>query len=109
VTIKNAGKILIVEDEVVIAMRLQQRLTSMGFNAEGIAYTGEEAVEKAKSLRPDLILMDIMMPGKLDGVAAAKIIKAELDIPVVFLTAFSEDNIIKRAKQAEPYGFIIKP
>ena len=108
-TKKNTGKVMIVEDEVVIALRLQQRLTSMGFDITGIAYTGEEAVEKARSLRPDLILMDIMIPGKLDGIATANIVKAELDIPVVFLTAFSEDNIIERAKQTEPYGFILKP
>ena len=106
---KKTGKIMVVEDEVVIALRLQQRLTSMGFDITGIAYSGEEAVEKARRLRPDLILMDIMIPGKLDGIAAAKIVKAELDIPVVFLTAFSEDNIIERAKQAEPYGYILKP
>lgn len=100
---------MVVEDEVVIALRLQQRLTSMGFDVTGISYTGEEAVEKAKSLRPDLILMDIMIPGKLDGIAAAKIVKDELGIPVVFLTAFAEDNIIKRAREAEPYGYILKP
>jgi len=100
---------MIVEDEVVIALRLQKRLTSMGFDIKGLAYTGEEAVEKAKRLRPDLILMDIMIPGKLDGIAAAKIVKAELGIPVVFLTAFAEDKIIKRAKKAEPYGYILKP
>ena len=100
---------MVVEDEVVIAMRLQQRLASMGFDITGIVYSGEEAVETARRLRPDLILMDIMIPGKLDGIAAAKIVKAELDIPVVFLTAFSEDNIIERARQAEPYGYILKP
>jgi PAS domain S-box-containing protein len=109
VTKKSAGKIIVVEDEVVIALRLQRRLTSMGYDIAGIAYTGEEAVEKAKILQPDLILMDIMIPGKLDGIEAAKIIKADLDIPVVFLTAFSEDKIIKRAREAEPYGYILKP
>ncbi len=105
----HANKIMVVEDEVVIAMRLQQRLTSMGFDITGVAYSGEDAVEQARRLRPDLILMDIMIPGKLDGIAAAKVIKAELNIPVVFLTAFSEDKIIERAKQAEPYGYILKP
>ncbi len=108
-TKKSAGKIMVVEDEVVIALKLQQRLTSMGFDYWGIAYSGEEAVEKARSLRPDLILMDIMIPGKLDGITVAKIVKAELDIPVIFLTAFSEDKIIKRAKKAEPFGYILKP
>jgi DNA-binding NarL/FixJ family response regulator len=100
---------MVVDDEAVIVLRLQQRLTSMGFDVTGVAYSGEEAVETARDLRPDLILMDIMIPGKLDGIAAAKIVKAELDIPVVFLTAHSEDKIIERAKQAEPYGYILKP
>jgi len=108
-TINRTGRIMVVDDEAVIVLRLQQRLTSMGFDVTGVAYSGEEAVETARDLRPDLILMDIMIPGKLDGIAAAKIVKAELDIPVVFLTAHSEDKIIERAKQAEPYGYILKP
>jgi len=103
------SKIMIVDDEAVIALRLQQRLTSMGYDVIGIAHTGEECVEKAKKLRPDLILMDIMIPENLDGISAAKIVKDELDIPVIFLTAFSEDQIIERAKHAEPYGYIVKP
>ena len=107
---ENHGyKIMVVEDEVIIALRLQKRLASMGYDVTGVAYSGEEAVETARDLRPDLILMDIMIPGKLDGIDAAKIITAELDIPVVFLTAFSKDNIIERAKQAVPYGYILKP
>jgi len=108
-TIKNAYKIMIVEDEAVIALRLQQRLTEMGYDVAGVAYSGEEAAEKARSLRPDLILMDIMIPGKLDGIKVAEMVKSELDIPVIFLTAFSEDKIIERAKKAEPFGYILKP
>ncbi|MCJ7542284.1 MAG: response regulator, partial [Desulfobacterales bacterium] len=108
-TKKSAYKIMVVEDEAVIALNLQQMLTKMGYDVIGVSYSGEEALEKARSLRPDLILMDIMMPGKLDGIAAAKIIKAELGIPVVFLTAYSEDKIIESAKQTEPYGYILKP
>lgn len=108
-TQKNDGKIMVVEDEVVIAMRLQQRLTEMGYDVPGVAYSGEEAVEKARRLRPDLILMDIRIPGKLDGIDVAEILRAELDVPVIFLTAFSEEKIIERAKKAEPYGYILKP
>ena len=102
-------KIMVVEDEAVIALRLKQVLTTMGYDVVGIAYSGEEAIKKAKSLNPELILMDIMIPDKLDGIAAAKIITAEFDIPIVFLTAFSEDRIIERAKQVGPYGYILKP
>ena len=105
----HTSKIMVVEDDAEIVMRLQQRLTEMGYDVVGIAYSGEEAVEKARHVRPDLILMDIMMPGQLDGIAAAKIVKIELNIPVIFLTAFSEDRIIENAKQAEPYGYILKP
>jgi PAS domain S-box-containing protein len=100
---------MVVEDEAVIAIRLQERLTAMGYHVVGISYSGEEAMKQARRLRPDLILMDIMIPGKMDGVVVAKWVKAELDIPVIFLTAFSEDKIIERAKQAKPYGYIVKP
>ena len=102
-------KIMVVEDEVVIAMRLQQRLSEMGYEVVALSHSSEESLEKARDLRPDLILMDIKIPGTLDGVAVAEIVKSELDIPVVFLTAFAEDQIIKRAKLAEPYGYIVKP
>ncbi len=100
---------MVVEDEAVIAIRLQERLTAMGYHVVGISYSGEDAMEQARRLRPDLILMDIMIPGEMDGIAVAKLVKTELDIPVIFLTAFSEDKIIDRAKQAEPYGYIVKP
>jgi DNA-binding NarL/FixJ family response regulator len=106
---KNMNKIMVVEDEAVIAIRLQERLTAMGYHVVGISYSGEDAMEQARRLRPDLILMDIMIPGEMDGIAVAKLVKTELDIPVIFLTAFSEDKIIDRAKQAEPYGYIVKP
>ena len=102
-------RILVVEDEAVIALRLQKRLSEMGYDVPDVAYSGEEAVEKAGRLRPDLVLMDVMIPGKLDGIEAAKIMKAQFDIPIIFLTAFSEDKIIENAKQAEPFGYILKP
>ncbi|HUU30043.1 MAG TPA: PAS domain S-box protein [archaeon] len=102
-------KIMIVEDEVIIAIQLEDRLKARGYDVVGFAKTGEEAVKMAGSLKPDLILMDIVMPGKLDGVDTATRIKKEQNIPVVFLTAFADDTLIKRAKEAEPYGYIIKP
>lgn len=103
------NKIMIVEDEAIIALRLQQRLTSMGFDVVGVAYSGEEAVETAKDLRPDLILTDIMLQGKLDGIQMADIVKSTLNIPAIFLTANSEDKVLERTKQTEPYGYILKP
>ena len=98
--IKNhANKILVVEDEVVIAMRLKQMLTKMGYNVIGVSYSGEDALEKVRSLRPEIILMDIILSGKLDGIAVAEIVKSEINIPVIFLTAFSGDNITERFKK----------
>ena len=102
-------KIMIVEDEAVIALRLEQRLTEMGYEVIGTFHSGEAAVENARDFQPDIVLMDIMMPGDLDGIDAAKILREELDIPVIFLTAYSEDKIIERAKLAEPYGYLVKP
>jgi CheY-like chemotaxis protein len=108
--IKNhAGKILVVEDEVVIALRLEQMLTKVGYHVIGVSYSGEDALEKIRNLRPEIILMDIILPGKLDGIAVAEIVKSELNIPVIFLTAFSGDNILERSKKAEPFGYISKP
>jgi DNA-binding NarL/FixJ family response regulator len=106
---KSMKKIMIVEDEAVIALRLEQQLIEMGYDVIGISHTGEAAVENARSLPPDLILMDIMIPGDLDGIDVAKIVREELDIPVIFMTAFSEDEFIERAKEAEPYGYLVKP
>ena len=102
-------KILVVEDEAVISLRLKKRLAKMGYDVPAIAYSGEDAVEKARRFKPDLVLMDVMIPDKVDGIEAAKIMKAELNIPVIFLTAFSEDKIIERAKQVEPFGYLLKP
>jgi len=105
----HKAKILIVEDDAVIATRLEERLGLLGYEACGMAHSGEEAVDIAGRLRPEVILMDIVMPGRLDGIDAAEAIKSDLDIPVVFLTAYADDEYIRRAKMAEPYGYIVKP
>lgn len=101
--------VLIVDDEAIITMQLEERLTKMGYSVVGMAASGEEAVAKAKTARPDLILMDIVMPGKINGIDAAKIITDELDIPVVFVTSYADDTIIEKAKHVRPYGYIVKP
>ncbi|MDP4266608.1 MAG: response regulator [Bacteroidota bacterium] len=102
-------RILIVEDEMVVAMDLEQSLTNIGFEIIGISSTGEDAIFKAKSLNPDLVLMDIMLSGKLDGISAASEIISHQDIPVLFLTANSDKSILDRAKIAGSYGYILKP
>jgi two-component system, response regulator PdtaR len=103
------SKILVVDDEAIITMQLEERLSAMGYTVTGMASSGEDAIEKARRLKPDLVLMDIVMPGKLNGIEAAKTITGELDIPVVFVTSYADDAIIEKAKQVRPYGYIVKP
>lgn len=102
-------RILPVDDEVIIATRLQELLVSIGYDVPDIAGSGEDAIGLAKTLKPDLIIMDIVMPGSMDGIAAAEKIRADLDIPVIFLTAYSDETHIARAKLSDPLGYILKP
>jgi two-component system, cell cycle sensor histidine kinase and response regulator CckA len=104
----SKASIMIVEDEAIIAKDIENRLREMAY-ATSIASTGEQAVEKAVQDRPDLILMDIQLKGRIDGIETAEIIRAELDIPVIFLTAFSDKQKFERAKITMPYGYILKP
>ena len=103
------SKILVVDDEAIITMQLEERLAAMGYTVVGMAASGEDAIEKARRLAPDLVLMDIVMPGKQNGIEAAKTIAGDLDIPVVFVTSYADDAIIEKAKQVGPYGYIVKP
>jgi signal transduction histidine kinase len=102
-------KILIVEDEAIVGLDIEKKLKSMDYQVLGQASSGEEAIQKANELKPDLVLMDIKIKGKLDGIDAAQQIKAQLDIPVIFVTAYADDKMIKRAKATDPYGYILKP
>lgn len=101
--------ILIVDDEIDFLTYLDGTLTRMGYEIAGMAITGESAVENARLLRPDLILMDIVMPGQMDGIDAAKIIRDEMSIPIIFVTSDAEKNFVERAKQVAPAAFLIKP
>jgi PAS domain S-box-containing protein len=103
------AKIMVVEDEEVTAGYLQEALTRMGYEVAGIAGSGKEAVAMASEIKPDLILMDIVLPGGLDGIDVTARIKKELDIPVVFITGYPEDEFVNRAKRLQPYGYILKP
>jgi PAS domain S-box-containing protein len=100
---------LIVEDEGIEALDLQHRLASLGYTAPDIVSNGVEAVIKAEQTQPDLIMMDIMMPGEIDGVTAAGRIRARFDIPVIFLTAYADEDTLQRAKATGPYGYLVKP
>jgi PAS domain S-box-containing protein len=101
--------LLIVDDEAIIATDLEDRLVGYGYEVAGIATSGEKAVRLAESLRPDLVIMDIVMPGQLDGIAAAAAIRDEYGIPAVFLTAHADEEFMGRAKAVSPLGYIIKP
>ena len=102
-------KILIVEDERIVSMELESRLTNLGYTVCAQAVSGEEAINLAIEHVPDLILMDINIRGQIDGIETAKKLKEHLDIPIIFLTAFNDSKTIDRAKVIEPYGYIIKP
>ena len=102
-------RILIVEDEVVVAMEIQRKLEAIGYTVAGIVGTGEEAVERAGQTQPDFVLMDIKLAGRLDGTEAARRIHELYDIPVVYLTAHSDEKTLQKAKLAEPFGYLVKP
>jgi PAS domain S-box-containing protein len=101
--------ILVVDDEKIITMHLEELLSNMGYNVVGTASSGVEAIQMATELKPDLIFMDIIMPGDKSGIDAASEIKEKLNIPVIFLTAFADDHIVEKAKLSQPFNFIVKP
>jgi PAS domain S-box-containing protein len=102
-------KILVVEDEGLVAEDIVQSLRDIGYETGEALDTGEEAVERAADIAPDLILMDIRLRGRMDGVEAAKQIRATLDIPIIFLSAYSDQSLLNKAKEASPSGYLLKP
>lgn len=107
--IERPARVLVVEDEIVIALDIRNQLRELGYVYAGHATSGEQAVALAAELRPDLVLMDIQLAGAMDGISAAQAIRADFDLPVVFVTAFAADETLARAKLTEPYGYILKP
>lgn len=106
---KNTLRILIVEDDMIIAANLAMQLTKLGYEVIGIASRGEEALAHTKLTPPDLILMDIHLKGSLNGIATVKAIQINCDIPVIYLTANSDEATFASAKTTHPYAFISKP
>ena len=106
---ENAITVLIVEDEQIVAVATEGHLQRLGYQVVGMAASGEEACEKAAELEPDLVLMDVRIEGPMDGIEAARRICESRDVPVVFLTAYSDVDTVERAKDVEPYGYIVKP
>lgn len=105
----KTARILIVEDEAIVAMVIKKRLLFLGYEVSGVAASGKDAITKVEGTYPDLVLMDIMLKGEMDGIEAADIIQKQFSVPVVFLTAHSDDKTLGRAKETDPYGYIIKP
>lgn len=102
-------KILVVEDESIIALNIKKKLKSFGYTVPAIVTTGEEAVKMAEITFPDLILMDVRLKGEMDGIDAADEIRKRFGIPIIFLTSYSDNEVLERAKRTEPYGYIVKP
>jgi CheY-like chemotaxis protein len=105
----NQIDILLVEDEVITAMVLEEQLKSIHYPFSHHVTTGENAIISARQNPPDVILMDIRLAGEIDGIEAASIIKSELDIPIIFITGYDEENIKERAAILKPLAFLIKP
>ncbi len=103
------AKILIVEDESIVAFNLQNRLEYLGYAVIGISPSGEGAIQIVARNRPDLVLMDIKLKGSIDGIEAAAQIRSRFQLPVVYLTAYTDEETLDRAKLTQPYGYILKP
>lgn len=102
-------RIMIVEDESIVAMGIKHKLEDLGYDVVGIVATGEGAVTTALKTVPDLILMDIVLKGDLDGIEAAQQIHKHQDTPIIYITAYSDEEVLERARITEPYGYILKP
>ncbi len=101
--------ILIIEDEQIVAADTKNRLESLGYNVAGIGVSYTEALSLAKNKHPDLVLMDVKLKGKTNGVKTASVLKEKFDIPIVYVTAYADRETLMRIKETEPFGFITKP
>ena len=105
----ETSKIFLIEDEFIVAADIKQNLENLDYKVTGISAKGEEAISKIGKIEPDLILIDIMLNGDLDGIETAEQINKLYDIPFIYLTGYFDDNILERAKLTQPSGYIIKP
>jgi PAS domain S-box-containing protein len=103
------AQVLVVEDEAIVAKNIKAELNSMGYEVPAIAASGEEALQKAAQVQPDLVLMDIVLKGDMDGVETTARLHERFDVPVVYLTAYCDDQTLERAKWTEPFGYLLKP
>jgi CheY-like chemotaxis protein len=103
------AKIMIVEDEWITADDIKMSLQSLGYAVTSISSSGNEAIQNAEKDKPDLVLMDIVLQGEMDGIEAANQIHSRFNIPIIYLTAHADEKILERAKITEPFGYIVKP
>ena len=106
---EKAINILIVEDELLIAKNLSHKLESLGYQIVGIVSCGADAIQRAGEMKPDLILMDIVIKGDMDGIETAVIINQKFDIPIIYTTAYADDETLQRAENTGSYGYLLKP
>ena len=109
IEVQGKTRIMVVEDEKLVALALDNSLRNMGYDVPAVVSTGDEAVKRVREARPDLILMDIKLKGAMDGVEAAALIHDISDVPIIYLTAYSEAHTRERAKTTEPFGYLVKP
>jgi PAS domain S-box-containing protein len=102
-------KILVVEDESVVAKDIRNRLQKLGYAVSAVVSSGKDALQKMGEMQPDLVLMDIVLKGDIDGIETAEIIRDKFHTPVVYVTAYADNKIMERAKTTEPYGYLLKP
>ena len=105
----DRSQILIVEDEAIVSMDLRHKLEAMDYRVLAEVGSGQEAIDAASRLRPDLVLMDIWLSGEMDGIDAGEEIRRRFGIPVVYLTSHADQHTLARAEKAEPSGYIVKP
>ena len=103
------ARVMVVEDEGIVSIDIRNILKKLGHSVSAVAFSGEEAILKAYDNPTDLILMDIGLKGDIDGIQAAKMIRSKLKIPVVFLSGFADDNTLKKAQEAQPAAYLLKP
>ncbi|NEQ15577.1 MAG: response regulator, partial [Moorea sp. SIO3E2] len=102
-------RVLVVEDEVIVAKTIASQLKQLGYMVSATASSGSQAITKAAQTKPDLVLMDIFLKGKMDGITAARQIREHLRIPIVYLTAYGDEDTLQRAKVTQPFGYVTKP
>lgn len=105
----NKPSVFVVEDESIVAKDIQNSLKKLGYTVIGVAATAEDAIKQMEENKPNVVLMDIMLKGAMNGIEAAAIIKQKHNIPVLFLTAYADQSTLDKAKTTEPHGYIIKP